>query len=119
VALNTDDARAPYLQLADHLRRQIESGALAPGAKLPTVEELATEWDLSPGTVQRSLDALRPDGLISGVQGKGTFVRSDYKPDPNAQSGGDLSQQVAELSDELSKVKKRLTRLERRAQESD
>jgi len=111
VGLNTDNSRAPYLQLADHLRAQIEAGEYTAGDKLPTVDELSTQWELATGTVQRALDALRQDGLISGIQGKGTFVRFDYQSSID-KPAGDLPEQVAHLTKELRNVKDRLTRLE-------
>lgn len=114
MALNTDDSRSPYVQIAEKLRSEIESGAYEPGEKLPTGRELESQWAVSLGTVQRALDLLRRDGLIYGIQGKGNFVRSDPgQPATDHDHGnGELRQQVAQLSDELEDVKERLGRLE-------
>ncbi len=51
-------------QLADHLSLQILRGALAPGARLPSVRELARQHGVSPSTIQRVLVLLEARGLV-------------------------------------------------------
>ena len=64
-----------YQQIVEHIAGDINSGALAVGAKLPTVRALAIENDLSVGTVRQAYDALVRRGLLVMHQGRGTFVR--------------------------------------------
>jgi GntR family transcriptional regulator len=64
-----------YLQAADHIGRQVESGNLAPGTKLDSERDLADAWQIAYGTVRRMMQELRERGLIVTTQGKGTFVR--------------------------------------------
>lgn len=59
--------------LADHYRQEILSGALAPGAKLPTNRELAGSWQTTAATVTRALSALQVEGYIV-TSPRGTFV---------------------------------------------
>lgn len=61
-------------QLAAILRNMIESGELAPGAKLPPILTLASKYDIAPVTVRKALDILKAEGLIEGSSGLGTFV---------------------------------------------
>lgn len=61
-------------QLAAIIRNRIESGELAPGARLPGIIALAGEYEIAPITVRKALDILKDEGLIEGVSGLGTFV---------------------------------------------
>ncbi|GAB3803421.1 winged helix-turn-helix domain-containing protein [Micromonospora zhanjiangensis] len=67
-------AKPKWEQLADHLRNQIESGELAPGAKLPSTSQLTKEHGVSAIVVRQAIFKLRTEGLIEGVQGVGVFV---------------------------------------------
>ena len=64
----------PYLQLAALLRRQIESGELAPGEMVPSIVTLSQEYGLAKTTVRKALAILRQDGLITMRPSWGTFV---------------------------------------------
>ncbi|MDQ0117851.1 DNA-binding transcriptional MocR family regulator [Pseudarthrobacter defluvii] len=55
--------------------RQWVAGA-APGAKLPSTRSLVAEYQASPVTVQKALQALASQGLIESRPGVGTFVRA-------------------------------------------
>lgn len=63
-----------YAQLADLLRQRIARGVWTQGAKLPTLEELVREFDLSRVTVRQAVNLLVREGLLSPQQGRGTFV---------------------------------------------
>jgi DNA-binding GntR family transcriptional regulator len=63
-----------YVQIAADLRSQIENGDLPPGARLPTFRELSSEWSVSEIVARQALTTLKADGLVHGMQGKGTFV---------------------------------------------
>ena len=63
----------PYQQVAGYLRRRIRSGQLADGEMLPSIRQLAREWDVSDSTAERALDALRAEGYVQSVHGVGTF----------------------------------------------
>lgn len=65
-----------YYQLREQFRSKILSGELKYGDKLPSETELCKQLNLSRSTVKQSYDGLVSDGLITRVQGKGTFV--DY-----------------------------------------
>lgn len=70
------DARPLQVRVADDLRMAIESGRLAPGEKLPTLDELAETHGCSLMVARKAMDLLRQQGLVITRQGKGTFVRS-------------------------------------------
>lgn len=77
MSLNTDDPRAPYLQVTDSLRREIASGELKPGQRLPSIRELAARFGVSAMTIQSALRELRGLELVTTQQGRGAYVRSD------------------------------------------
>jgi len=57
-----------------HLCRRILAGALAPGARIPSRDELARRFAASKRTVQQALDLLERDGLVRARGPAGTFV---------------------------------------------
>jgi GntR family transcriptional regulator len=68
-------APAAYATIADHYRQLIKSGDLPGGSKLPSERELCNEWGVSAITARAAVRALRDEGLVYGVRGKGSFVR--------------------------------------------
>lgn len=76
MALDPDDDRAPYQQVAEALRLDIEAQRYQPGEKLPSRKELATKFNVAPMTVQNAIRELRTAGLIVSRQGAGVFVRT-------------------------------------------
>ena len=52
-------AKAKWAQLADGIRAQIESGELAPGAKLPPTAQLKQEHNVSATVVRQAISCCR------------------------------------------------------------
>ncbi|MDH6706076.1 GntR family transcriptional regulator [Kitasatospora sp. MAA19] len=69
-------ATAKYLQIAADLAAQIKSGALAPGATVPSEAELMQRYGVASGTVRKAIAELRTTQLIETHHGRGSFVRS-------------------------------------------
>ena len=69
-----DNDRPIYVQLVDALRRAIVSGDFGPGARLPSVRELAMQAKVNPNTMQRALAQLEAEGLIYTERTNGKFV---------------------------------------------
>jgi GntR family transcriptional regulator len=63
-----------YVQLAEHLRRRVRSGAWAPGTMLPSIPALMCEFDVARVTVRQAIGLLSSEGLLSPERGRGTFV---------------------------------------------
>lgn len=61
-------------QLSAYFRERILDGRLPAGTRLPTDDQLATEYQLSREAVRQALSLLVGEGLIERVQGRGTFV---------------------------------------------
>jgi GntR family transcriptional regulator len=64
-----------YLRVLNALRERIEEGTYAPGAALPSENQLSAEFGVSRPTVLKALGILKQDGWIESQQGKGSFVR--------------------------------------------
>lgn len=69
------DSEPKYQALVDALDRDIGTGALPPGTRLPTQRELASRLGVAIGTVSRAYAVAERRGLLSGEVGRGTFVR--------------------------------------------
>lgn len=61
-------------QLWESLSDRIRSGALAPGAQIPTEAELGAEYGVSRTVVREALARLRSEGMVIPQQGRGVFV---------------------------------------------
>ena len=66
---------APYLTIAEELRRRIKAGTYPPGEYLPYRTELAAEFKASRTTIDRAVGVLEAEGLVWGVPRRGTVVR--------------------------------------------
>jgi GntR family transcriptional regulator len=71
------DSRPRHQQIAAELRAAIMSGVLAPGQRLPTTQELASRYQVTGQTVQRTLKVLKEEGFIVGRAGVGVYVRDE------------------------------------------
>ena len=74
VTIDHDAGMPVWRQLADILRGQIERGEIAPGKLLPSTRVLMQTYGVSDGTVKRAVAALRDEGLVESVVGRGVYV---------------------------------------------
>lgn len=63
-----------YHQVVQEIRRQIRSGELEVGARLPSERELAEHFGISRMTLRQALSRLVHDGWLTVRHGAGTFV---------------------------------------------
>jgi DNA-binding transcriptional MocR family regulator len=64
-----------YLAIAEQLARDLETGRLKPGDRLPTHRDLAWKLGVTVGTITRAYAEAERRGLIAGEVGRGTFIR--------------------------------------------
>jgi GntR family transcriptional regulator len=64
-----------YRDVAIKLRERITAGIYSPNAKLPSLNDLVDEFNVSAISVRRALRELSYEGLIYGEQGRGVFVK--------------------------------------------
>lgn len=63
-----------YVQIAERLLSQIESGELAPGTRLHSERKLSELFGVNRLTLRRALGRLEAQGLIIRQHGKGNFI---------------------------------------------
>jgi GntR family transcriptional regulator len=95
-----------YRQIAEDLRRQIETGELRPGEQLRTEIELRDKYNASRNTIRDAIKLLVTRGLIETRPGQGTFVVEMIipflttltgEPDSSSGEGDTYLKEVGEL----------------------
>jgi GntR family transcriptional regulator len=71
----TDRRAFLYRDVAIKLRERITAGIYSPNTKLPSLNDLVEEFNVSAISVRRALRELSYEGLIYGEQGRGVFVK--------------------------------------------
>ena len=74
IILSNSSGKPIYEQIADQIKEQIMTGALAAGDALPSMRLLARELRISVITTKRAYEELERDGFLENVPGKGCFV---------------------------------------------
>ena len=74
LAVDPSSGVPPFEQVREGIRAQVDSGALAPGFRLPPVRSLATSLDLAPNTIARAYKELEALGVVETRGRAGTFV---------------------------------------------
>jgi GntR family transcriptional regulator, transcriptional repressor for pyruvate dehydrogenase complex len=64
-----------YEEVAEAIFEMIKTGALKPGDKLDSVQQLAEKFQVGRAAIREALTALKAMGLIELKQGEGTYVR--------------------------------------------
>jgi len=102
-----------YARIVEALAADIERGALAQGARLPTQRGLAEAIGVGVGTVTRAYAEAEARGLIEAVVGRGSFVAAA----PTAADGDgpiDLSRNVAPIGPAAAALRGAVAALARR-----
>lgn len=78
-------------ELLAHLMSEITGGALKPGQRLPTEQEMVASFGVSRTVIREAVAALRAEGLVVTRQGLGAFVsdnaeRRPFRIDPDGLS---------------------------------
>lgn len=71
---NWNDNQPIYRQLRDRVVAMILEGALAEGDALPSVRNVAADFQLNPLTVLKGYQTLVDDGLVEKRRGLGMYV---------------------------------------------
>ncbi|AIV36480.1 GntR family transcriptional regulator [Streptomyces sp. MPA0124] len=69
----------PSRRIAEDLRRQIETGTLRSGAKLPSERKLAEQYGAARNTAREAVRLLAEQGLVTAKHGSGVFVRTPQR----------------------------------------
>ncbi len=63
-----------FLQIADNLCHQVLEGQLKPGERVPSVRDLAAEFEVNRNTVMRTYTILQEAGIFDNKRGIGFFI---------------------------------------------
>ncbi len=77
MAWNFTTHKPIYAQISEILRQNILSGKYEPGARLPSVRELAAEAAVNPNTMQKAFSQLEQEGLIVTQRTTGRSVTTE------------------------------------------
>jgi GntR family transcriptional regulator len=86
-----------YRQIIDQVHAARASGAISPGARLPTVRQMAVDLSVNPNTVVRAYRELELTGVITTHQGTGTFLTEVKIERSEAERERKLDQLVGEF----------------------
>ncbi len=67
------------IQISERLIREITSGLLPDGARLPSERQMAEDYGVAVGTLRKALSVLEGKGLLERVQGSGNYIRRKGK----------------------------------------
>ncbi len=93
--LDTD--KALYIAIADALERDVRSGVLKPGQKMPTHRDLAEIIGVNVTTVTRAYKEAERRGLIAGTVGRGTYITADAATDSSLMKIDERTNKIIEL----------------------
>ena len=100
--------QALYRRIKDTIRSRILSGEWPEGYQVPSEHRLLEEFKVSRMTVHRALRELQDEGLLSRVQGVGTFV-AERRPSVSIVELKSIAVDIAERGNRHSARVERLT----------
>ena len=77
MTIEFDNKLPIYLQVMNYIKRQIVTGQLKPGDKIPSVRELSAELQINPNTIQRTFQELEREEIVETRRGLGRYVTSE------------------------------------------
>ncbi|GHG13671.1 GntR family transcriptional regulator [Streptomyces filamentosus] len=101
----------PFLEAAADLRRQIDSGHLPPGHRLPPLREMAGHYGICIATARSALKVLQDEGLVYTRQGRGSFVAAPPTAEDTATADPCECATLGRRIDELTNAVRDLLRL--------
>ncbi|MFB7643575.1 GntR family transcriptional regulator [Streptomyces sp. NPDC056084] len=101
-----------YQQVADDLRRRIADGEFTKTGQLPSYGDLQKEYGVTVTVTRTAMNQLKSERLVVSHQGKGVFLTADAQR--SASRLGDPVGSVAELREEVDKLRTEVGELRRR-----
>ncbi len=77
IKISSEHPQAKYRQIIQSVIDAIADGVIKKGDKIPSINEIAKEHNLSRDTVMLAFNELKTRGILASVPGKGYFVESD------------------------------------------
>lgn len=92
------DAVPIWRQIELGVRRLVAAGALAPGASVPSMRDLAQDLGVNPMTVAKAYQRLADAGVVESRRGEGTFVAARPGPRGRTERSRELRQEADRLA---------------------
>ena len=86
-----------YEQIKEAIKKEIVTGSLRAGEKLPSVRSLARDLKISILTVKKAYDELVEEGFIETRQGLGSFVLEDNSQLKQEEKNKTLEEKIIEV----------------------
>ncbi len=86
-----------YEQIKEAIKKDIVTGSLKAGEKLPSVRSLARDLKISILTVKKAYDELVDEGFIETRQGLGSFVLEDNSQLKQEEKNKTLEEKIIEV----------------------
>jgi DNA-binding transcriptional regulator YhcF (GntR family) len=74
MSIDFKSTKGIFLQIAENICHQILSGKLLPGERVPSVRDLAADFEVNRNTVLRTYALLDESGVFENKRGIGFFV---------------------------------------------
>ena len=110
LALDAGAGEPPYEQIRTQIAKQVASGELPAGTRLPTVRALAETLGIAPNTVARAYRELEHSGVVSTRGRNGTVVNgegADRAAKEAAASYADVMRSLGVRQDEALELARR------------
>lgn len=89
-----------YQGVAEDIIQRIRSGEYKPNDRLPTIDELCAQYDVSKITIKKAMDELEVHGLIARRRGSGTYVKGTLPEGDVTPHGWNVSSQLSGFTNE-------------------
>ena len=76
IVINPDSSKPKYRQIIDSVYSSIEKKSLIKGDKIPSINQICTEYGLSRDTVMMAFNELKAKGILLSQPGKGYYIAS-------------------------------------------
>ncbi len=80
ITINTDSSKPKYRQIIDSVQLAIERKSLVKGDKVPSINQICADYNLSRDTVMLAFNELKSKGVLLSQPGKGYYVASTELP---------------------------------------
>jgi DNA-binding GntR family transcriptional regulator len=119
MSLPRDSHTPPYQLVADAIRKQIRSGRIKPGERVPSSRDLEATYEIANMTARSALRVLQSEGLIHATPGRGNYVVDPLPDETSPKAGAEVSgepgkmptTEYMELSERLDAIDARLDSL--------
>ncbi len=98
IAISKENPDPMHKQVTDQMRDAIAKGTLSPGARLPSIREMARELAVSPITIKRAYGDLEREGYLITRAGLGSFVAGIDRSRLRAEKLGEIRGEIARIA---------------------